>query len=205
MREPETLDGRDRDARDARHARQRRGAIRPGTPFNSCSRAPRSRAPAPATRSLTVCETRTSPPRAARRDPRADHHREPRDLALVELALAGVDARADVEPELADALDDRLGAADRPRRAVEGREEAVAGRVLLLAAVARQLAADEGVVTLEQLAPGTVAELGRPRVEPDDVGEEHGREDRVRNLGRRLAGDEPLDLVRDLRREEDPP
>jgi len=50
----------------------------------------------------------------------------------MKLALPGVDARAHLEPELTNAADECLGAADGPRRAVEGREEAVAGGVALL-------------------------------------------------------------------------
>src|SRR2546423_512201 len=54
---------------------------------------------------------------------------------------------------------------------------------------------------LEQVAPRAVAELRRPLRRPDDVGEEHGGKDAVRHVGRRLAGHEALDLVRNLRRQ----
>ena len=57
-------------------------------------------------------------------------------------------------------------AADRARRAVEGREESVAGGVDLVAAVAQRLPADERVMPLEQLAPAPVAERRRRSVEP---------------------------------------
>jgi hypothetical protein len=66
-----------------------------------------------------------------------------------------------------------------PGRAVEVGEEAVAGRVHLTATEAYELTADELVVTLEELAPGTVSQLGGVLARSDDVGEEDGREDAV--------------------------
>src|SRR5437867_2572441 len=74
-----------------------------------------------------------------RSDPRARVDGDPGDLAVQEFALAGVQAGAHLEPQLADLLDDRLRAADRPRGPVEAREEAVAGGVDLPAAEAGEL------------------------------------------------------------------
>jgi len=54
-----------------------------------------------------------------------------------------VNAGANREVELTDRADDCAGARDRPRGAIEDRKEAVARRVELLAAKARQLAPDE--------------------------------------------------------------
>ena len=71
----------------------------------------------------------------------ADADGDSRELAVVQLTLAGVQARAQVEPELADMGDDRLRTADGARRPVEGREEAVARGVELLATEAGELAA----------------------------------------------------------------
>ena len=76
--------------------------------------------------------------------------------------------------------------ADGARRPVERREEPVAGRVDLAAAEALELAPDERVVPLEQVAPAPVAELRRPLGRADDVGEEHRREHAV-GLGHRGA------------------
>src|SRR5437588_1808014 len=56
-------------------------------------------------------------------------HGDPGDLAVDELALPGVEARTQVEPQSLDRVGDRAGAADRPRRSVERGEEAVAGSV----------------------------------------------------------------------------
>src|SRR4051812_29625895 len=58
------------------------------------------------------------------------------DVAVVELALAGVEPGTNREPERHHAVADGGRAPDRASRAVEGREEAVAGRVDLVAAEA---------------------------------------------------------------------
>jgi hypothetical protein len=52
-------------------------------------------------------------------------------LAVDDLALPGVDACADFDPDGADTLNDLLSGTNCPRRAVERREEAVSGRVVL--------------------------------------------------------------------------
>src|SRR5438876_201237 len=74
-------------------------------------------------------------------DTRTDVNCDPADLSVDDLALARMQADTDVEAEPADRVADRASAADRPRRAVERREEAIAGRVHLGAAEAAQLAA----------------------------------------------------------------
>ena len=66
-------------------------------------------------------------------------------------------AGADLEPELLHSLGDRTGATDRPGWAVEGCEEAVARRIELRAPKADELAADQGVMLGEQLAPARIA------------------------------------------------
>ena len=70
---------------------------------------------------------------------------------------------------------------------VEGGEKPVARRVHLAAASPCQLTADDRVVPLEQLAPGTVARFGHSRRRVDDVGEEHRDEDPVRLLIERVG------------------
>src|SRR5205085_1301330 len=76
-----------------------------------------------------------------------------------------------------DGVTDRAGAADRARRAVEaGREEAVPGGVDRLAAEARELAPDRGVVLRQEGRP-RAAELRGPGGRVDEIGEENGRED----------------------------
>src|SRR5262249_58605905 len=59
----------------------------------------------------------------------ADVHRQPGELLPHALALARVDPRADLEPQVWNALDDLAGARDRACRPVEAREEPVAGGV----------------------------------------------------------------------------
>jgi len=54
-------------------------------------------------------------------------------LSVDELALTGMQTGANLQIEVADPFPDCEGAADRPRRPVEGGEEAVACSVHLLA------------------------------------------------------------------------
>jgi hypothetical protein len=111
-----------------------------------------------------------------RRDPGADVDGEPGDLALVELALADVDSDPRFEAERSDAVDDRLRRPDRACRAVEGREEPVAGGVALVAAEPGELPADDRVVAGEQVAPGAVADPYGMVGRADDVREDDRRQ-----------------------------
>jgi hypothetical protein len=96
------------------------------------------------------------------------------DCVIDALALAGVDAGADLEAEASQGVTDAHGAADGAGRAVEGREEAVAGGAYLSPAVTRDLLADGRVVALEKIAPGAVTERDRSLGRADYVGEEDG-------------------------------
>jgi len=58
-------------------------------------------------------------------------------IAVIALDLSGVDAGADFEPEVVRSLGHRQRRADRPRRSIEGREEAVREIVRLLGRVDR--------------------------------------------------------------------
>src|SRR5207244_10379925 len=78
-----------------------------------------------------------------RHDPRADVHGDAAELAVHLLALAGVHAGAHVNAELLDCDDDCGSAGERTSRLRECREKAVAGGVLLAAAVALELLADD--------------------------------------------------------------
>src|SRR6185369_4761239 len=73
-------------------------------------------------------------------------HGDATHVVAHELALPGVKACPDLDPERADGVADGAGAADGPRRAVEGGEEAVAGRLDLAAAEACELPAHERVM-----------------------------------------------------------
>src|SRR2546425_7154610 len=147
-------------------------------PFSSWAPRSSKARPEPATRSLTVLETSTSPgwEWEATRAPVCTAM--PATLPSM-LALACVQAGTHLETQLRHRLNDRAGASNPPRGTVEGGEEAVPGRVHLAAAEAYKLAAHELVVALEELAPGAVSQLGRPLARADDVGEEDGREDAV--------------------------
>ena len=170
----------------------------PGTPLSSAWPRSSNARPEPATRSCTVPETRISPGPGAAGHPRADVNRYARELLIDDLALAGVHPGTDLQAQPAHGVDRGVGAADRARRPVEAREEPVARGVDLAPAKALELAPNRGVVSLQQLAPAPVAELGRPLRRADDVGEEHRREHAV-GLGRLAhAGQELADLVEDL-------
>jgi len=113
-------------------------------------------------------------------DPGPDVDRQSRRLAVDGLHLAGVDAGADLKVERADRIDDLLRTSDRSSRPVEGREEAVAGRVDLASPVASEQPADRPVVALQQLVPRSVSELESLPCRADDVGEQDRGEDTVK-------------------------
>ena len=128
---------------------------------------PRGRAP---------CRSRA--PRHHWRAPRracADVHGDARQIVVTPLALARVDARAHLDPEVAaPARCHPLGAADRPCRSVERGEEPVAGRVDLLAVEVRR--APRGSTrraASSRVAPAMVTESCGMLRRSDDVGEQH--------------------------------
>ena len=111
------------------------------------------------------------------------------------LALAGVNARADVEAELSNALDDGASAAHRARGTAERGEEAVACRVDLLSAPAPELLPHHLVMAFEKLAPRSVADRRRAIGGSDDVREHQRREDAVGLWRGPHPRQELLDLV----------
>ena len=96
-----------------------------------------------------------------RRDPCADVDREAGDVVRLDLDLADVEPGPDLEPELGDLVADRRGTADRPGRAVEGGQDAVADDLDLGPAEPIELAPDDPVVVREQPLPAGVAQFGR--------------------------------------------
>jgi hypothetical protein len=145
-----------------------------------------------------VLETSSSP--ASARAPIracADVDRHPADVVAEQLDLAGVDPDPDLDPDRRQLLADGSRTADRPRRAVEGGQEAVAHRLDLAAAVELELAADDRVVALEQLAPARVPERGGARRGVHDVREQHRRKHPVGLADAARAGEEALCLVED--------
>src|SRR5438876_66557 len=123
----------------------------------------------------------------------ADVHGDTAHVVAPQLALAGVQAGADLEAEWAHRLADGQRTAYRACGTVEGREEAVARRVNLPAAEAAQLLAYGGVVPLEQIAPGAVAEPGGMLRGAHDVGEQHRGQHAVVVDHRARPGEELLD------------
>jgi hypothetical protein len=82
-----------------------------------------------------------------------------------------MEARADLEAELAEAISNRTGAPNCARRPVEGREEPVSGCVDLVPTESTELIPNELMVLLQELSPRPVTELGRSRWCVDDVRE----------------------------------
>ena len=147
-------------------------------PLRSRSPTSSNARPEPETRSYTVADTSTSPARRGG-DARADVDGDSGNLVAEQLALARVQAGAELEPEVAGAVPDGERAPNRARRPVERGEEAVAGGVDLAAAEPLELATDGGVVTAQQLRPVAVAESLQPLGRADEVGEEDGGEDTI--------------------------
>src|SRR4051794_949122 len=77
------------------------------------------------------------------------------------------------QTELRHLLDHDQGAGDSARRRVECGEEAVAGRVHLAPTEPLELAANQLVVLLEQVAPRSISQLRRAARRFDDVREKH--------------------------------
>src|SRR6185436_2522233 len=111
--------------------------------------------------------------------PRTGVDRNASDGFAGALALACVHADPYVEPEVVYGGAEGRGAPDGARRPVERGEEAVAAVVQRLTAMPRDLPADDGVMPVEQLAPGAIAEGRSALRRADDVGEEHRGEHAV--------------------------
>ena len=92
-------------------------------------------------------------------DARSDDDGEATRLTVDDLALAGVQARSDVESEFGHCRHDRVGAPHRTSRPVETREEAVTGGIDLAPTKADELLPDERVVALDEIAPARVAQF----------------------------------------------
>src|SRR3954454_24244401 len=72
------------------------------------------------------------------------------------------------------------GATYRTCRTIESGEKSIACAIDFPPAVAHELAANDRVVTLEQIAPLPVTKIDRPGRRVDNVGEQDGREHPVR-------------------------
>jgi hypothetical protein len=109
--------------------------------------------------------------RGARRYPGADVDGDASHVVVAhQLALAGVQPRPDFDPQRADAVADGAGAANRPRGAVEGGEEAVPRGVDLSAPMPFELPPHDPVMGVEEGAPWTVAQCRGALGRAHDVG-----------------------------------
>src|SRR6476659_11220439 len=112
-----------------------------GMPLSWCSPTSSNARPEPATRSFTVQETKTSPG-PARAAIRAPIFTAIPTILSDDLALTGVETRADFQAELAERRRDRGGAPDHSDGSVERREESIAGCVDLGSSETTELLAD---------------------------------------------------------------
>jgi hypothetical protein len=103
---------------------------------------------------------------------RSNVHRQATELATRSLDLPHVEPAADLEPELTNPFSDRARAADRPHRLREGRQEAVARGVDLVAPEPLQLPPHARMMFLSKRAPALVPELGGPFRGAHDVREQ---------------------------------
>src|SRR6185295_17514204 len=111
---------------------------------------------------------------------RPDVDRDTAHVASRDLDLARVNAGSDLETQRPHGVDRGLRAPDRPRRAVEDREEPVSRRIDLPTAVLRELGSNDGLMRCEQLLPPRVAEFDGALRRFYEVGEQDRREDALR-------------------------
>src|SRR5918992_1244269 len=83
-----------------------------------------------------------------RGDAGADVDGDPADVAVQQLALPGVQAAADAQPQPVELLDDLLRTEDGAGRAVEGGDETVAQGLDLAPAMPPEQVADDRVVAI---------------------------------------------------------
>src|SRR6476659_4372233 len=124
-------------------------------------------------------------------------HRDAPYLVAHQLAFARVQPSTNLQPQGAHALGNCACAANSARRAVEGREETVAGAIDLAPAKVGQLAANERMVTVEQIVPNLITEAGSALSGTDDVGEKDCRKYAVGFEAVARACQELFDLVGD--------
>src|SRR6185436_5947876 len=120
---------------------------------------------------------------------------ETADLIAVQLDLARVAPRADLQAERPDRIRDAASAADGARRSVEPGEQAVARGVHVHATEPLELGAGTPIMIGEQLLPTDITDRCRELGRADDVGEQDGGEHRIQTDWRALRAHEPPDRV----------
>ncbi len=129
------------------------------------------------------------------RHPPGEGHRDAAHPVVAHLALAGVQPGPGREAEVPGRIGDRFGAADRAGRAVEGRDDPVAGQLERAAPEVAELAGGQGPEAVLEIGPAPVAEGDRLPDRVGDLAHQDGGQDMVGRRDRPRAGDEGLDLV----------
>src|SRR5262249_41247939 len=139
-------------------------------------------------------------------DARADVNGDAAHLPVEQLALPRVEARPNLDSELADVLRYLDGAPDRACGSVEACEEAVACHVQLAASPAAEQLPRRRVMSRQEVAPAAVADLHRVGGGIDDVREEDGGQHAVEQRVVRIElRKECVQLREDRSSREEPP
>jgi hypothetical protein len=93
------------------------------------------------------------------------------ELIADSLTLPGVHARANVNAEFPDRVHNCPCAADRTRRTIKCRQEAVTGRIDFATSMPCELMTNKGVMLREKVSPSSVTEFDKPLRCLDNVGE----------------------------------
>jgi hypothetical protein len=115
-----------------------------------------------------------------------------------------VHAGPDLDPERLRSLDRRLGAPHGTRWTIECGDKPVAGRVDLGSAVSAKQASNSSMVSMRELAPLPVAELGGLLGRGDDIGEQHRGKHAMGFGPRPLDPCEVVDRIHDFTSISDP-
>jgi hypothetical protein len=111
------------------------------------------------------------------RNARANDDRYPSDLLSNRLHLTGVDAGPEFKSERLYCYDGRLCTAHSSRWSVEGREEAVTGRIYFIALVAVEFGPHASIVGTNEFVPGPVPHLRGQLRRSNNVREKDCEED----------------------------
>ena len=126
-------------------------------------------------------------------------HRKATEFFTHYLTVSGVNASSNVNAELLDRVGDRPAAANRTRRTVKCRQEAVAGSIDFATAMPRKLLTNKQVMLCEKVFPCAVTKFDYPRGGANDVREKYACEHAVK-IGFNFsatAGQERFDLTED--------
>jgi hypothetical protein len=107
-------------------------------------------------------------------DASSDVDCESGEVVANDLTLARVEPGPDLDTEIADGIDQRLGAADRAGRPGKHAERAVAHHLDHPTTVSVDMSPQDGLVAVKHAAPAVTALLGRLLGRTDDVSEENG-------------------------------